>query len=993
MASKEAAMAKTEKIATQQYVIIAANPNNNAIDVAQHLGNALQKNRLTHFAYFASQQQINQLQNTKVFQTHSKQIACFQHFNQLQAWVQSANNQKIVFTNDVNLSNVSTALHLCDQVTINHQQMLNCVPASNKKTGRIPFKNRIINFTRQLFSGYPSNDENNLFLIINANNWLQLSQSVFFQKLFPQNLIHQTEKAAHCSGFQVIQQSEIFNKINGSTHKTLGKIGHEITQGLKNRIAFMVGQSIAEVKQGRGWQNGNAGGYRLLFMAFSVLLLFLMPILSLGFGITWDEINIIVYAEDILNYYFSFGEETNVLNKEGGRDYNVLVNYGLFFDSFAALINKFSPFSIYQTRHILNALVGFAGIFFTGLLAREAGSWRTGLLGLLFLALSPYFFGHAMNNPKDIPFASGFIMSIYFIIRFLKQLPKPKTSTIFLLILSIAFVNSIRIGGLMLIGFLGLFTGLAWIKQSSKLGLGKALLLIPGYAKNIVAITLSSFFLALLVWPYGLQNPIQNPFEALQFFTNFSGVTIYEIFEGKRIYMNEVPWYYIPKFLLIGNPLFAVFGLFLALLPMLLTKKSKLNTAVIWATSFTLVFPIAYAVYGNSTLYNGWRHFIFVYPAMVVLAAAGWDFLLQLSNNKIAKYAISAVVGVLMLNTTYWMVKYHPNQYVYYNELVGGYAGAYGNYELDTYGNGIRQAFEKLVELYPETQTKNTLVALNMTGWDWEHESTKDYFGDSVKGAWTREYERFKKPFDYAIFFPRTYSPHELKIGAYPPKGTVYVEEIEGKPLYAIVKRENDYMVEGHKAFDKNRHTKAIQNFELALQYDSLNEEAWRNVGLSYLNSGQPDKALNALNKAVEINPNSHIAQSYLAVYYQRQNNLQKAADYYKMAIENKINYSFPYIQLGNIYMASNMFADALNYYENGLQRVGRLDPQILTSMGTCYLQLRDYNNAINYLSTAINQDPNYGDAYYNLGVTYSQMGDELNAQKYLQLAQQLRGR
>ena len=81
------------------------------------------------------------------------------------------------------------------------------------------------------------------------------------------------------------------------------------------------------------------------------------------------------------------------------------------------------------------------GIFFTGLLAREAGSWRTGLIGLLILTFSPYFFGHAMNNPKDIPFASSFVMSLYFIVRYLKQLPKPSTAVIFQLILSIAFVD------------------------------------------------------------------------------------------------------------------------------------------------------------------------------------------------------------------------------------------------------------------------------------------------------------------------------------------------------------------------------------------------------------------------------------------------------------------------------------------------------------------------------------------------------------------------
>ena len=989
-------MAKKNKIEKKEnpfWIVSIVNTEEQVDQVAQNLGNILSKNNKANFIFWADNALLNKLKDVKALQNHDSQIHFCSNFDSLNQSLTVSEESHVHFTLANNLNNITVAAHELPNTAVVENQLLRLIPEKAKKEGNIPFKNKLVNFTRQLFSGFKSVDENNAFYSLSINSFKNLQSTSFFKSINPSNFFRQLEKAAFCKGFEIETEKAIFNKINALEIPLFKAIVKEKVEGLKNRTTFMVQESLEEIKRGEGFSSPNGGGFRLAFFAITALLFFLMPILSFGFGITWDEINIIVYAEDILNYFFSFGEMDNVLNEKGGADYNVLINYGLFFDSFAALVNKITPFDIYQTRHMLNALVGLVGIFFTGLLAREAGSWRTGLIGLLILALSPYFFGHAMNNPKDIPFASGFVMSLYFIVRYLKQLPKPSTAVLFQLILSIAFVNSIRIGGLMLIGILGLFTGFAWLKDVKTEGFSVALKRIPNYAKYVLVVTAASYFLAVLVWPYALQDPINNPLAALKFFTNFSGVTIYEIFEGQRLYMNEVPWYYIPKFLMIGNPLFAVLGLVLALLPMFLPKKSKLQTPVIWFAAFALVFPIGYAIYGESTLYNGWRHFIFVYPAMVVLAAAGWDFLYGLTNRKAVKISITVVLTALMINTAFWMVKYHPNEYTYYNELTGGYSGAYGNYESDTYGNGIRQGFEKITELYPETKSTKTTVAINMTGWDWENPTTKHFFGDSIRGTWTREYERYKKPWDYAIFFPRTYSPNELEIGAYPPKGTVYVEEIEGKPLYAIVKRENDNMVNGHSAFGKNKHSLAIQNFKLALDYDSLNEEAWRNIGLSYINNGEPEKGKSALEAAIRINPNSHIAQSYLAVYYQRQNNLQKATELYKAAIENKINYTFPYIQLGNIYLQSNMFTDALTYFEGGLQRLGRLDPQILNSMGTCYLQLRDFNNALNYLNAAIQQDPNYADAYYNMGLTYSQMGDELNAQKYLQQAQQLRGR
>jgi len=40
------------------------------------------------------------------------------------------------------------------------------------------------------------------------------------------------------------------------------------------------------------------------------------------------------------------------------------------------------------------------------------------------------------------------------------------------------------------------------------------------------------------------------------------------------------------------------------------------------------------------------------------------------------------------------MIKLHPYQYIYYNELVGGLKGAYGQYETDYWGKAYKEATE-----------------------------------------------------------------------------------------------------------------------------------------------------------------------------------------------------------------------------------------------------------------------------------------------------------
>ena len=82
------------------------------------------------------------------------------------------------------------------------------------------------------------------------------------------------------------------------------------------------------------------------------------------YGVTWDEDVHNWYGNFVLDYYLSlFGDKTAL----HWRD---LYNYGAVFDMVAAALNRVSPIGVYETRHLLNGLVGILGLIGCWKLAR-----------------------------------------------------------------------------------------------------------------------------------------------------------------------------------------------------------------------------------------------------------------------------------------------------------------------------------------------------------------------------------------------------------------------------------------------------------------------------------------------------------------------------------------------------------------------------------------------------------------------------------------------
>jgi hypothetical protein len=121
----------------------------------------------------------------------------------------------------------------------------------------------------------------------------------------------------------------------------------------------------------------------------------------------------------------------------------------------------------------------------------------------------------------------------------------------------------IRIGGLLLIPYTFMFYGLGMMGIygfSGLLDFSKFKEQVWPSFKLVLLAAVLGYFSSLLFWPYGLVAPFSHPLEALNVAQKFPA-TIKILFEGNHIMSTEVPWYYIPKWLLISTPLFGLVGL------------------------------------------------------------------------------------------------------------------------------------------------------------------------------------------------------------------------------------------------------------------------------------------------------------------------------------------------------------------------------------------------------------------------------------------------
>ena len=447
---------------------------------------------------------------------------------------------------------------------------------------------------------------------------------------------------------------------------------------------------------GPGGESPRRGAMALpdrLACALFVLAAALVVLTFTDYGVTWDEDVHNWYGIFVLRYYLSGFHDQSVFN------WGDLYNYGAAFDLTAAVLNHLSPFGTYETRHLLNGLVGVVGVIGAWKLGRALVGPRAGLLAALFLLLTPNYYGQMFNNPKDVPFAVGMVWAMYYLVRIVPELPRPRRRLVLKLGIATGLALGVRVGGLLLFGYLGLLLLLFALWRALETGRPAAFFAAgwTSFWRVLAPTVVVAYPVMLLFWPWAQQAPFTRPLQTLAYFSH-EIFPFRTLFAGRYFPATDLPWAYLPTYIVLALP---------ELILVLLLASPVVALALLWRQGrnlprtptlqflilgFAIVFPVAYAVAIKAVLFDGMRHFIFVLPLIAALAAALADrALARLETFAVRPYAYGALAlyGLFHVGV---MARLHPDEYVYYNGFIGGVEGAAGLFKLDYWANSYAEA-------------------------------------------------------------------------------------------------------------------------------------------------------------------------------------------------------------------------------------------------------------------------------------------------------------
>ena len=418
------------------------------------------------------------------------------------------------------------------------------------------------------------------------------------------------------------------------------------------------------------------------------------------YGISWDEpyhrINGFVALNSIRNFLslesFPNLEHSNEWMAEQTKIYGSV--FDIIASSLEKLFNLEDVRNAYLMKHLLNFLLFVISTFYFYKTLNLRFSIKLSILGILFFVLTPRIFAHSFFNMKDLVFLSFFIIALYYSIIFTKTYSFNDSIKA---AISCAFLLLVKITGI-IIPFIILFFFIFKSIDNFNFFKNKVLILVQFF----IILTL----LTISFWPLLWENPLENFIYALKTFINFNwrgGI----YFFGEYISSLNLPWHYSITWILVTVPLLYlfnfIFGSFLILLKISKRflelsninknkdiwngEKERLDFIFFMIFYFTLFLVISF----NSAMYTGWRHLFFIYPSLIFVSLRGVEFYLKKIEFK---YLILIFIPFIA-HTSYWMIKNHPYQNIYFNLLAGKQPNK--NYELDYWGLSNRDSLNYLI--------------------------------------------------------------------------------------------------------------------------------------------------------------------------------------------------------------------------------------------------------------------------------------------------------
>ncbi|MEG2790154.1 MAG: CDC27 family protein [Odoribacter sp.] len=714
---------------------------------------------------------------------------------------------------------------------------------------------------------------------------------------------------------------------------------------------------------------------RMLLILFACFAFVYMPYVSRDYGVTGDEFVDHRHAGYVLDYFMK-GDKAAL-----DQPKTALHLYGNSLQVVAAAIARtFHIDSYYELRHFICALCGAVGVLFAGLMGLRWGGGLCGLLSALLMFFTPRYFGHSMNNLKDIPFAVGYLMSVYYTIRLFDYYPTFRIRDVLGLALGIGLALGTRSGGLILYPMIFMYGGLYYIsvygiREFYKFG--KYFDAVKRILSVLFVAGLVGYLLSIVLWPYALQKPFTNVVVSLERFTHFN-IGLRTIFDGKQMMSNMLPWQYAPKYLLIGMPLVTISG-FIGYMIYLLFRRKEFSLMAYFLL-FSAIFPIFWVIYKNSNLYGGIRHLLFVMPMMVIVSARFWSLLMTLWNNNKLKIVFVLVFSGLFCLPVVHSIRNHPNEYGYFNELAGGMKGAYGNYETDYYFNSLKQSagwFKK--NILPDLPKDRKTVIVSQLP-----DALNYYFRNdtNIKVIYSRYYEKYSKDWDYAIFANSYINRFQLLNNLFPPEGFVYAPMVDGYPMSFVLKRQTKMELEGFELEKAGKYQEALEVFREYTKRYRCSEEIWGRMAKLYFLTGALNEADVCADKSLMLHPSLNEALYMSGMINIQRKDLNKAFKATERMLAENVSSADAYYLRALVYFNGKKYQEAIQDINKTLAYRQDYDRALILA-GDIMRICEQYDQAIKIYSQVLSKHKDIN-TIISLAETYCRMGHYAETEKLL---------
>lgn len=697
---------------------------------------------------------------------------------------------------------------------------------------------------------------------------------------------------------------------------------------------------------------------QLAFYGILVIQLIAMIMMSQDVGISADENRHIRQAAKVYNYYLSDGEDKSALEKTGvdPMQYN-----GQSFDNFMYVITKkFEVENYIEMRHFFLAIISWLILLITGLIVKRSFGYEGAILAILLLFISPRFIGHALNNNKDIPFALGFILSIYGMTRFFNKLPKINVWDLVWITLGIGIAVSIRLAGILSIAFLGVYSATYYLSRKPyfKPFHKPKLIILKKLVISVPLIAVTGYFIGIAYWPFMMEDPVKNIKVVLDA-TSSHPVSLSQLFDGEIIMSNKIPSDYIVTYLTISYPIVLLLGILLSfvLAPVKLKKEQLFNFFIV---GFAFLFVMIWMSLKTSNYYGGIRHLLFIYPLSVIMAVFGFSHLkdfFEKSPKKWMTYIPYAFIVMLSFGPLIHLIKNYPYSYVYFNEIAGGVKKAALKYESDYFQHSLRHATEWFVEnelsRLPIDSGKIKVITNDNfnTGYYLRNHSEK------VSYDYTRYYEKAKQEWDYAIFYCGYIAPNQISNGQWPPEGTIHTENVDGFPIAAVVKRISKEDIRGFNEFKKGKAKNARNHFLKYLELDPQNEEILEAMAQTYMMERDFDSTIVYASKALESNPRQIGAWMLKTSALNSKKDYQGALETANHMLAVKDDYAEAHYQKGYALKGLNKPNEALQEFQIAVAYNDKYY-QAYYQAGDILSQYKNYSKAIEVYTKVLEKNP-----------------------------------